>query len=103
MSATAVERLAVGVGEGRLGHSGQHRERGTDVDQPGVVVHEAGAATPAPLSTSGARDWITSSEPCSPMWPPASRNWCRGVCTIARSGLRSASAKNDRSRAAAYG
>ena len=38
---TAVERVAVGVGEGRLGHAGQHRERGTDVDQPGVVVDEA--------------------------------------------------------------
>ena len=39
----AVERVAVGVGEGRLGHPGQHRERGADVDQPGVVVHEAAA------------------------------------------------------------
>ena len=54
--------------------------------------------TPAPLRMSGARDWMTSRLPCSPTWPPSSGKKWRGVCTIARSGLRSGSAKNDRSR-----
>ncbi len=37
----AVERVPVGVGQGRLGHAGQDGERRPDVDQAGVVVDEA--------------------------------------------------------------
>ncbi len=68
----AVERIAFAVNEIGVGDAGQVRDRRPHVHKPGMFVAVADAADASAASTSGARDWITSSEPCSPWWPPSS-------------------------------